>query len=197
MVTTAPTTNPDLPVTFQHHITLKDVLSPQTIDAILGWAKDNFKAARIGSALEDHRDAVVRRSQVCWLPNDGFQHVYQHIAQVVSDANLKWFGFNVTAIQKQMQVARYAAGDRGHYNWHMDAGELQPQRKLSITMQLSDPGDYSGGRLEFFFQDKKVFAPTERGSATIFPSFTMHRVTPVTKGVRYSLVAWIIGPRWM
>ncbi len=91
------------------------------------------------------------------------------------------------------------------YDWHLDVGGEPPQarsvRKISVVMQLSDPTEYEGGELEF-----KLDAETERarvitaeearpaGSIVVFPSYIPHRVRPVTKGVRRSLVCWLVGP---
>ena len=63
-------------------------------------------------------------------------------------------------------------------------------------MQVSDPDTYDGGDLELFYKAKPIIADRTRGAVVAFPSFVMHRVTPVTRGVRYSLVAWVVGPRW-
>ena len=91
-----------------------------------------------------------------------------------------------------------------HYNsWHTDthlhADSNASQRKLSISIQLSDPNDYEGGDLEFCDGNLSCI-PREKlrgkGTVIIFPSFVTHRVTPVTKGVRHSLVSWCEGSAW-
>jgi len=61
-------------------------------------------------------------------------------------------------------------------------------------MQLSDPDEYEGGDLQFMFNQKIVSAPREKGTIIVFPSFMMHRVTPITKGVRKSIAGWVAGP---
>jgi len=81
-----------------------------------------------------------------------------------------------------------------HYTWHMDRGSDITPRKLSIVIQLSSPDQYQGGDLELFFAEPHVTAPRGLGDATAFASFVMHRVTPVTRGVRRSLVVWVGGP---
>jgi PKHD-type hydroxylase len=81
-----------------------------------------------------------------------------------------------------------------HYDWHMDCGEGNlSRRKLSMTIQLSDPEGYSGGNLELLYGRHPVTVERKRGTLVAFPSYTLHRVTPVTAGVRYSLVLWISG----
>jgi PKHD-type hydroxylase len=71
------------------------------------------------------------------------------------------------------------------------------ERKLSVTVNLSDPGDYTGGDLEFLNGIGQLLTQPElrqRGSIVVFPSTLGHRVTPITSGVRYALVGWMVGP---
>jgi PKHD-type hydroxylase len=69
-------------------------------------------------------------------------------------------------------------------------------RKLSLTIQLSDPFSYNGGELHLFTGNEPTIIPKEQGKLISFPSYVLHEVTPVTKGERYSLVAWITGPQF-
>jgi len=92
--------------------------------------------------------------------------------------------------------------DQGYYNWHNDVNwdDGRPvHRKLSFICQLTDPAKYEGG--DFEMQPLHLGAPNQeqlktQGTALIFPSFIVHKVNPVTKGTRHSLVAWIEGPKW-
>ena len=115
------------------------------------------------------------------------------------------YGFEVNGLRAfdPITVMRYAPGD--HFGWHVDNGvTTQPMgsRKLSFTLQLSPPDSYDGGDLELAtyahqFNDE-VPGPSpvlrERGNLIVFPSFMLHRVSPVTRGVRYAVVGWIHGP---
>ena len=97
--------------------------------------------------------------------------------------------------QEMTQLSRYKSENKGHYDWHIDAAKPEngAQRKLSISILLSDPSEFEGGELQFKgIEDKKIL--TKQGSIVVFPSFIEHRVTPVTKGVRYSAVTWASGP---
>ena len=97
--------------------------------------------------------------------------------------------------QEITQIGRYKSTDEGHYDWHIDTDvpENGVQRKLSISILLSDPSEFEGGELQFKgIEDQKIL--TKQGSIVVFPSFVEHRVTPVTAGVRYSAVAWASGP---
>jgi len=104
------------------------------------------------------------------------------------------WGYALTG-REDTQIGRYKSSDEGHYDWHMDAALPINgiQRKLSVSILLSDPSEFEGGELQFKgAEDEKIF--TKQGSIVVFPSFIEHRVTPVTKGVRYSAVTWISGP---
>lgn len=111
------------------------------------------------------------------------------------ELNRRYFCVEINAIGS-VQIARYDAADQGFFDWHLDFGPPAPHRKISITVQLSDPADYEGGDLEFAFRREPHRAERQRGMIIAFPSWLMHRVSPVTRGTRWSLVSWIIGPRW-
>ena len=104
-----------------------------------------------------------------------------------------------------VQFARYRDG--GHYGWHQDINEsgINPQgesRKLSLTFSLSDPKTYEGGHLEFYrgeraMEEQVIEDIRDQGSVVVFDSRDYHRVTPVTKGTRYSIVCWTVGPNFV
>ena len=85
-----------------------------------------------------------------------------------------------------IQITTYNEGE--YYNWHKD-GSGFGFRKLSLTIQLNDPSEYEGG--EFEFKDFGVMK-LEKGDACLFAPNLLHRVKPVTKGVRHSVVSWFI-----
>lgn len=101
------------------------------------------------------------------------------------------WNYDVRAVQ-DIQIGHYQVG--GHYDWHIDTTDPDKnnaQRKLSAVLMLSDPNDYEGGLLEI----KDVEIPKlKQGTIVIFPSYTQHRVTKVTKGNRFTAVAWAVGP---
>src|SRR5438105_9349360 len=100
---------------------------------------------------------------------------------------------------------RYRQGD--HFDWHIDnALDRVATRKLSFTVQLTAPSEYEGGDLEFAMYAQTFGGSAEwagygeqirrRGAITVFPSFHLHRVSPLTRGMRTALVGWIHGPRF-
>ena len=137
---------------------------------------------------------AIRDSFVSWLwPNDVTNWVFMRMAGLVNTINDKYFQFDLDGFFQGLQFTKYTAPGQ-HYTWHVDRGAGHGVRKLSVSVLLSDPDDYEGGDLELKFGEEAQTAERKRGMATIFPSWTLHRVTPVTKGTRYSLVAWVSGP---
>lgn len=140
----------------------------------------------------------VRRSEVSWLPcNDETLWVYTKLSHVVSTLNSRFFQFNITCFGEHFQLTHYDNSYKGMYGWHVDFGNntSSPSRKLSVVLQLSDPVDYEGGILELkLHNNDAVKINKRRGLIVVFPSWTLHQVTPVTEGNRQSLVSWVTGP---
>jgi len=107
--------------------------------------------------------------------------------------NLNHFGFENMKITEPAQFTEYPKG--GFYDWHMDLDingtHEPPVRKISMTILLSDPSTFKGGNLEFM--EKNKVPELKQGQAIFFASFIRHRVAPVTKGMRRSLVMWFGG----
>ena len=147
-------------------------------------------------ASEPHYERVAQReSAVAFLdPGPDTEWIYQRLFAIARDANNQNWGFDLTGSER-LQFACYGPGQ--HYNWHMDLASRGPNscRKLSLTVQLSAPEDYEGGDLEFKLDEGTIKTPRDQGIVTLFPSYVLHRVAPVTTGVRYSLVHWLRGPR--
>jgi PKHD-type hydroxylase len=122
--------------------------------------------------------------------------VMDRMMRLVAQANREAFGFDLTEFAESPQVARYGAEREGHFDWHSDigAGALAAKRKLTIVVQLSEPQDYENGTLELQPDSNIRQTPRDQGTAILFPSFVLHRVTPVTKGTRWSLTLWSHGP---
>ena len=144
-----------------------------------------------------------RNSRVTFL-NDWW--IQRHIFPAIQEANIvaKW-NLSITG-HESMQFTKYNKGQ--FYDWHYDSWvdpyENNTVRKLSVTVSLSDENDFEGGDLEFAIQDNKAREPLKKilrtchevrkkGSLVVFPSFLWHRVTPVIRGTRYSLVIWSTG----
>ena len=136
--------------------------------------------------------ASIRESKVSYVnPAEDSRWIFDKLEHILLDLNGD-YKFELNGFHEGFQVAEYSAPG-GHYTWHNDIGTGQfSTRKLSMSVQLSDAGDYEGGELQF--ADSAAFAPKEVGSLIVFPSFLTHRVKPVTAGTRKSMVSWVSGP---
>ena len=145
---------------------------------------------------QDLAESEYRRSNIKWIPKDeDHKWIYDKIGMMAQEANDQMFKFDLHSMPEQIQYTEYYDTELGHYDWHMDIGtdELS-QRKISVTVQLSGPDEYEGGDLQLWpGGNYPMEAPRGKGNVVIFPSFMMHRVTPVTKGTRKSFVLWLGG----
>ena len=196
----------------------KSALPARLCDDIIKYAlsKDETMARTGGFGDKElNEDQVLnmqrkRKSDLVWL-NDTW--IYKEIHPYVHKAN-KNAGWNFDWVRSEScQFTKYKLNQ--YYDWHCDSWDKvydkpgQPEhgmiRKLSVTCQLTDSSEYSGGELQFDCrnydphmrdEDKHVITSKEilpKGSIVVFPSFVWHRVQPVTRGTRYSLVIWNLG----
>jgi PKHD-type hydroxylase len=150
-----------------------------------------------GRGSNDTRNSTVR-----WIDKNDKNSKF--IADLIWDygqeANCKAFGFDIDFLN-EIQYTVYDSKHKDHYAWHADTFWANPtayDRKLSIVIQLSDPSEYSGGFFELSseYEQPSPISLRKKGTVLVFPSFLSHRVTPVTSGVRKSLVSWIQGPKF-
>lgn len=171
-------------------IVQRDALAATECDRVLGWAD----SAAWDDALPERPAPGLRRGRVAWLlPQPDNHWLFDRIAGLLA-AGAAQMGVDARGLVEPLQLVRYGPGD--YLNWHIDTLDLPDSvRKVSITIQLSPPQTYSGGRLQSFLQRRATW-PTERGTALVFPSFVVHRVQPVRSGLRTALVGWAYGPPW-
>ncbi|MBA4205581.1 MULTISPECIES: 2OG-Fe(II) oxygenase [Pannonibacter] len=177
---------------FKH--TVKDVFTPAECAEIIALAEN---AEMTDGGLVGGVQHTIRRARISWLDDQGSAaFVMDRILATVAAANREAFQFDITDFKERLQVAAYDETDEGHYDWHSDIGDgaIARQRKLTIVVQLTPPALYDGGSLDLDLGSTKWSAPREQGSATLFASFMLHRVTPVSSGRRYSLTCWCHGP---
>ena len=138
-------------------------------------------------------DTKKRTTTISWLPFDEMRPMYEDLNNFIQKANRNHFGFEDIQITEQAQFTEYPEG--GFYDWHIDTDiNMQhepPVRKISMTLLLSPENQFEGGDLELMSPGKKT--KLTQGNAITFASFLNHRVTPVTQGVRQSLVMWFGG----
>lgn len=135
----------------------------------------------------------IRKSEIRWIfPNKENYWMFEKLTQLVTELNRDYFKFDIYGAIEGFQFTRYVAPG-GKYGKHVDNSYNTTTRKLSFTLQLSDPRDYEGGDLCLYFGKNPDIMVKEQGHVVVFPSYTLHEVTPVTQGTRYSLVSWITG----
>ena len=135
-----------------------------------------------------------RISDVAWInDSDDTEWLYSKIADYAKIANREMWNFDIWGYQDKLQYTNYYGDGGGHYDWHLDLGPGLSNRKLSVVLQLSDPSEYVGGNLEMNVGGSILTVPKEKGLICFFPSFLLHRVTPLTSGTRTSLVTWLCG----
>lgn len=200
----------------------KSALSPKFCDEVIAYGKKNTEEIALTGIVDNKRNLKSqpltkkemedlkkkRNSSVVWMSD---RWIYDQIQPYVHQAN-KLAGWNFEwDWSESCQFTKYSKNQ--YYDWHYDSFNspyVNPEnlnfhgkiRKLSVTCSLSDPKDYKGGELEFNFNNpenskknniRKCKEILPRGSIVVFPSFVWHRVCPVTKGTRYSLVIWNLG----
>jgi len=195
----------------------KSAIPPRICDNIIKYGLSKQEKMAVTGGIgdkklnkEEIRDLKRKRfSDIVWL-NDPW--IYKEIYPYIYTAN-KNAGWNYQYdVSEAAQFTKYKLNQ--HYDWHCDSWDKPYEkegpekgkiRKISMTLQLTDGSEYEGGELEFDFRNydphmrdasKHVITVKEilpKGSIVVFPSFLWHRVQPVTKGVRYSLVLWTLG----
>ncbi len=182
--------NKNLDLTNYHYY--KEYFTDEDIDKILKLSeKYPFVDGKVPTVV----DTTYRSSKIKWLPNNSeTKWLYDKIAHLAKKSNDQLWNFDIIGLGEHIQFGEYSAEQSGKYEWHVDIGKNNLHRKISISIQLSDPTTYDGGDLEFFKSRNIIKAPKEKGTAILFPSFILHRVTEITKGTRKSLVIWISGP---
>ena len=175
-------------------VTWEGAFTEQELNWLQQQAKEANNTAIVGNNRGGGVDNSVRRSQVSWLKNTpDTVWLFDKLANVVSQLNADYFRFDLTGFGEQLQLTNYDQSENGMYGWHLDYGG-KISRKLSLTVQLTDPSEYEGGNLQIMTTGNPVSVRKQRGLIAAFPSYTLHQVTPVTQGSRQSLVAWISGP---
>lgn len=155
-----------------------------------------------GSVVGDETivDTAVRDTGVAFFDREHWVHgLLEHYVRLANSTTAKW-EYRLSELEP-IQFSRYESGQ--HYTWHMDtfAGADGSARKLSIVVQLDAPSEYEGGDLQIralhsFESIYTLETIRPRGSVVVFPGFLTHRVTPVTRGTRRSLVGWFRGPKF-
>jgi len=171
------------------------IFTPEQCQLIINAGRSEpVQDGQVGGGDKGVVDTKTRTSHISWIPFNKMPEMYSTLEQIVNKTNNNHFGFEGVKITEQAQYTEYPAG--GFYDWHIDSDIVgmnePPVRKISMTCLLSHESEFEGGGLELM-SDGKIARP-KQGQAIFFASYIRHRVIPITKGVRKSLVMWFGGP---
>jgi PKHD-type hydroxylase len=141
----------------------------------------------------------IRTSKVSWLGYNDIPWLYDRMSFIARKLNGQYFQFDLTGFNEDFQYTVYNGENAGHYDWHVDKGYTTsgfPPRKLSLVLTLSDPEEYEGGDLMLHGDNGIETVKPGKGIVHAFPSYVLHKVTPVAKGTRRTIVVWISGPKF-
>ena len=175
--------------------TTTPLFTPEQCQLIINAGRaEPVENGQVGGGAKGVVDTKTRTSHISWIPFNKMPEMYLTLEQIVNKTNNNHFGFEGVKITEQAQYTEYPAG--GFYDWHIDSDingiNEPPVRKISMTCLLSHESEFEGGGLELM-SDGKIARP-KQGQAIFFASYIRHRVIPITKGVRKSLVMWFGGP---
>ena len=177
--------------------TTQPVFTPKQCQMIINAGRSEPKNnAEVGSSLGIKGgvyDTKTRTSHISWIPFKKMSDMYKDIERIMKTTNGNHFGFDGMTITEMAQYTEYPEG--GFYDWHtdndVDMRHEPPVRKISMTILLSPENEFEGGDLELVKEGQS--AKIKQGQAIFFASFIRHRVTPVIRGNRKSLVMWFGG----
>ena len=175
----------------------KDLFSPQELDAIEAHG-DGLMPMRAEIAGRKENTDRLRVTRVAWMErNPETAWLYARLEEAVLHLNSEFYKYDLFGLVESFQYTIYDGAEGGHYNWHVDLGakDYEP-RKISLSLQLTDPSRYQGCDLVLETGDGPYSAEKARGTLIAFPSYVLHRVTPIESGIRKSLVIWVAGPEF-
>jgi PKHD-type hydroxylase len=174
--------------------TTTPLFTPEQCQLIINAGRaEPQEIAQVGGGHKGNINTKARTSYISWIPFSKLPEMYKTLEKVMKQTNGNHFGFEGMQITEPAQYTEYPEG--GFYDWHMDLDvncqHEPPVRKISMTCLLSHESEFEGGGLELM-SDGKIAKP-KQGQAILFASFIRHRVVPITKGIRKSLVVWFGG----
>jgi len=175
----------------------KNAFTPKEVDAIVAYG-DGLEPMRAEIFGRKDNTDQVRITRVAWMEKKpGIAWLHARLEEMVLRINAQFYRYDLFGLVESFQYTVYEGAEGGHYGWHVDVGEKNYEpRKISLSLQLSDPSGYEGGDLILSAGEGEVRAERARGTLIAFPSYVLHRVVPVTSGTRKSLVIWVSGPEF-
>ena len=184
--------------------TIENALTKEQCDYIISLGENNWVKGKVDNTGKNYQDddtdkkrtIFARKCDIFWIHDKDIKDKLNSLYKI-ANKTAQW-NFDINGME-ELQLTRYHEGD--YYNWHTDGNGVIPLlptqpdivRKVSVSVILND--DYTGGELDFMHTD--TITSNKTGTVIMFPSYFMHKVKPVKTGTRYSLVAWITGPKFI
>lgn len=178
------------------------ILSDSDLKKVIALGNEaNLTPANISKV--PYMQANTRKSDIAWITAQSFPDIHEQIMEVVGVVNSYFFKFDLDGCYEPYQYTVYNGEDNGFFDWHTDAppsnnyiGAAIP-RKLTVSILLNDTAEFKGGDLEVKSASNDAYKLQQaKGRAWFFPSWMLHRVSPVTEGVRKTLILWLGGPQF-
>jgi PKHD-type hydroxylase len=172
-----------------------NIFSDFEIQQIIQMGEKELNPAYVGNGLQAEVNSSIRKTLISWIgPDNSPSWLIDRIISMLKEINEKHFYYELTGAEPA-QYTKYDGETNGEYKWHADIMPVQNDiRKLSVSILLSDPLEYEGGNLILAPHGNPITIGDKKSRAIFFPSWVPHCVTPVTKGIRKSLVIWAHGP---
>lgn len=199
-----------MPLTFKPHEAFRTVYPYAYWDGFfteeeLNKIRDHYSKAELHEAIlsDEKVNPDLRKSNITFdEPNDDNRWIFERLAQATILINDQFFQFDLIGFSFYQYTVYDSAGSK--YDWHPDIwyGDQGPAddfltRKLSLSLVLSDPSEFEGGKFELFTGTNSIVeVEQKKGRIIAFPSWQIHRVTPIIKGIRKSIVVWCQGAKW-
>ena len=178
-----------IPLILHNFISYNNVFTQNECNKIINYS-NNY--------IENHTSDIEIKIKMCYLlPDKKINFIYDRIRKLVTETNINIWNYNLYDFGEPIKFLEYNEKYNSHLKIHNDIGNVrgwESFRKLTIIVQLTDENTYEDCNLMIQNSDKLVTTNKNQGSIIIFPSFMMHQVTPITKGIRHSLVLWAYGP---
>jgi len=188
--------SPSFGVSEHPFVTYANAFNDEEIKLLTGQL--DLLEQEVGVLGDGKSQEEIRSSSVSWVElTPTTQWLYDRMAWVARLLNGQFYKFDLYGFNEHMQYTVYDGKKNDHYTWHQDSGVMggsNSPRKFSLILQLSDPSDYVGGDIEIYSNPQPGLVDKQKGLIVAFPSYTLHRVTPVTHGLRKTLVVWACGP---
>ena len=172
-----------------------NVITKAQCKQLIETGKSNgFNDAMLGDSNQaDYHNPDVRNCQTANLPFKQLLWMEDLLSEALSEINFNNYNFDLVGFS-DLQVIKYNPGT--YFKSHLDTymGTPEYQRKLTFILQLTDPDEYVGGDLIVYTHGKGETMTRQQGSLIVFPAYTMHEVTELLSGTRYSMIGWVLGP---